>query len=130
MLLVGRQEGYPTCKKTEWWGAGARCRLAYVPADATSTHSRLNLCVCMCVYCIFLLHLLPVIFADSLLTRNCCLFTGADQATPPSTSNGYLPQSWAGCVLGCTRRHHLHSAARSLLQCVCNPVIVNELVRP
>jgi len=31
------------CKKTEWWGAsdylsGARCRLAYGPADATATH--------------------------------------------------------------------------------------------
>ena len=23
MLLVGRQEGHPACKKTEWWGAGA-----------------------------------------------------------------------------------------------------------
>jgi len=21
-LLVGRQEGHPVCKKTEWWGAG------------------------------------------------------------------------------------------------------------
>jgi len=21
-LLVGPQEGHPTCKKTEWWGAG------------------------------------------------------------------------------------------------------------
>jgi len=21
-LLVGRQEGHPPCKKTEWWGAG------------------------------------------------------------------------------------------------------------
>jgi len=21
-LLVGRQEGHPSCKKTEWWGAG------------------------------------------------------------------------------------------------------------
>jgi len=21
-LLVGRQEGYPACKKLEWWGAG------------------------------------------------------------------------------------------------------------
>jgi len=21
-LLVGWQEGYPACKKTEWWGAG------------------------------------------------------------------------------------------------------------
>jgi len=34
-LLVGRQEGHPACKKTEWWCAGvvilsgARCRLAY-----------------------------------------------------------------------------------------------------
>ena len=22
MLLFGRQEGHPACKKTEWWGAG------------------------------------------------------------------------------------------------------------
>ena len=22
MLLIGRQEGHPACKKTEWWGAG------------------------------------------------------------------------------------------------------------
>jgi len=22
MLLVGRQEGHPACKKTDWWGAG------------------------------------------------------------------------------------------------------------
>jgi len=22
MLLVGRQEGHPACKKTEWWGSG------------------------------------------------------------------------------------------------------------
>jgi len=22
MQLVGRQEGHPACKKTEWWGAG------------------------------------------------------------------------------------------------------------
>jgi len=22
MLSVGRQEGHPACKKTEWWGAG------------------------------------------------------------------------------------------------------------
>jgi len=21
-LLVGRQEGHPACKKTEWWGVG------------------------------------------------------------------------------------------------------------
>jgi len=38
-LLVGRQEGHPAFKKTEWWGgwrgylSGARCRLAYGPAD-------------------------------------------------------------------------------------------------
>ena len=22
MLLIGRQEGHPACKKIEWWGAG------------------------------------------------------------------------------------------------------------
>ena len=40
MLLDGRQEGHPACKKTGWHGylSGARCRLAYIPADATATH--------------------------------------------------------------------------------------------
>jgi len=43
MLLVGWQEGHPVCKK-QWWGvgvvclSGARCILAYDPADATATH--------------------------------------------------------------------------------------------
>jgi len=42
MLLVGRQEGHPACKKRVvgyWRGylSGARCRLAYGPADATAT---------------------------------------------------------------------------------------------
>jgi len=55
-LLVGWQEGHPTCKKLEWWGAGARYRLAYVPAEATATHclekGPLNGCVYVraCVY--------------------------------------------------------------------------------
>ena len=26
-LLVGRQEGHPACKKTEWWGTGVVIRL-------------------------------------------------------------------------------------------------------
>ena len=43
MLLAGRQEGHPACKKLVvgcWRGylSGARCRLAYGPADATATH--------------------------------------------------------------------------------------------
>jgi len=42
-LLVGRQEGHPACKIWAmgcWRGylSGARCRLAYGPADATATH--------------------------------------------------------------------------------------------
>ena len=41
-LLVGRQEGHPACKKLSGgvlvWLSGARCRLAYGPADATATH--------------------------------------------------------------------------------------------
>jgi len=42
-LLVGRQEGHPACKNQVvgcWHGylSGARCRLAYCPADATATH--------------------------------------------------------------------------------------------
>jgi len=40
MLLVGRQEGHPACKKLSgvcWHGylSGTRCRLAYGPANAT-----------------------------------------------------------------------------------------------
>jgi len=42
-LLAGQQEGHPACKKTVvgcWHGyfSGARRRLAYSPADATTTH--------------------------------------------------------------------------------------------
>jgi len=42
-LLVGRQEGHPACKNWVvgcWSGclSGARCRLAYGPADAAATH--------------------------------------------------------------------------------------------
>ena len=43
-LLVGQQEGHPVSKKTRvvgcWRGylSGARCRLAYGPAEATATH--------------------------------------------------------------------------------------------
>jgi len=43
MLLVGRQEGHPACKKLSGgvlaWLSGARCRLAYGPADATHSLS-------------------------------------------------------------------------------------------
>ena len=42
MLLVGRQEGHPACKKPEgcWRGylSGVSCRLAYGPADAIAAH--------------------------------------------------------------------------------------------
>jgi len=42
-LLVGRQEGHLACKKLScgllaWLSVGARCRLAYGPADAIATH--------------------------------------------------------------------------------------------
>jgi len=42
-LLVGRQEGHPACRKLSGgmlrgYLSGARCRLAYGPADATATH--------------------------------------------------------------------------------------------
>ena len=48
MLLVGRQERHPACKNWVvgcWHGylSGARCRLAYGPADATATHCLLLL---------------------------------------------------------------------------------------
>jgi len=42
-LLVGRQEGHPACKNLSGgvlacYLSGARCRLAYGPADASATH--------------------------------------------------------------------------------------------
>jgi len=38
-LLVEQQEGHPACKKLSGGVLpGARCRLAYGPADATATH--------------------------------------------------------------------------------------------
>jgi len=42
-LLVGRQEGHPTCKKTDWWDAGmviclGEMQFAYGPADTAATH--------------------------------------------------------------------------------------------
>jgi len=69
MLLVGRQEGHPACKNRVvgcWrsYLSGARCRLAYSPADVTASFfskiqiaftflvpahlgSPLNVCVCV-----------------------------------------------------------------------------------
>ena len=46
-LLVGQQEGHPTCKKLSggcWRGylSGARCRLAHGPAVAIATHCLLQ----------------------------------------------------------------------------------------
>jgi len=43
MLLAGRHEEHPACKKLSGgvlrgYLSGARCRLAYGPADATATH--------------------------------------------------------------------------------------------
>ena len=85
MLLVGRQEGHPACKKTEWWGAGvviclergavlhmaqlmpllltvscfSKIQIGFsflVPAHLGSPgKGLLNGCVCVCYY----VHLLP-----------------------------------------------------------------------
>jgi len=49
MLLVGRQEGHPACKKLSgfWHGhlSGVRCRLfAYGPADATASPNPITSC--------------------------------------------------------------------------------------
>jgi len=38
-LLVGRQEGHPACKKTEWWGAGmVICLERGADLHMTATH--------------------------------------------------------------------------------------------
>jgi len=43
MLLVGRQEGHPACKKLSggllaWLSACSEVQIAYGPADASATH--------------------------------------------------------------------------------------------
>jgi len=43
MLLVGRQEGHPVCKKLSggmlvWLSVSGEVQIAYGPADATATH--------------------------------------------------------------------------------------------
>jgi len=48
-LLVGRQEGHPACKKTEWWGAGMVICLER-GADLHMAHGqRAVKRVCVCV---------------------------------------------------------------------------------
>ena len=42
-IFSSAKEGHPACKKLSggvlaWYLSGARCRLAYGPADATTTH--------------------------------------------------------------------------------------------
>jgi len=74
LLLVGRQEGHPACKKTEWWGAGVviclergadlhMAQLMTLPLTVSGfskiqigfaflvlEKGPLNGCVCVCVY--------------------------------------------------------------------------------
>ena len=89
MLLVGRQEGHPACKKTEWWGTGMviclerdadlhtaqlmplpltvscfrKIQIGFtflVPAHPGSPGERAVKQVCVCVN--FVLFLVPVLF--------------------------------------------------------------------
>ena len=83
MLLVGRQEGHPACKKMSGgmlaWLSVMRCRLAYSPADATATHclllqliqSGFNLLVLPFWY--LLTQVVPDIFQKSSKTVVCCV---------------------------------------------------------
>ena len=54
-LLVGRQEGRPACKKTEWWGAGVviclerdadlhTAQLMPLPLTTVSCFSKIQIC--------------------------------------------------------------------------------------
>jgi len=68
MLLVGWQEGYPVCKKTEWWGAGvvlpltvsclSKIQIGFtflVPAHLGSPGQRAIKHVCLCVIWLFII---------------------------------------------------------------------------
>jgi len=74
MLLVGRREGHPACKKLTggvlaWLSVWSEVQTAHSPADATATHclllsgsprQRAVKRVCVCVYVsLFLVVMLP-----------------------------------------------------------------------
>jgi len=96
MLLVGRQEGHPACKKIEWWGAGmviclvldadlhmaqllplpltvscfSKIQIGFaflVPADLGSPGKRAVKRVCVCVcVCCFTSHIDIVFYPSEL----------------------------------------------------------------
>jgi len=58
-LLIGRQEGHPACKKTEWWGAGVvvclerdadlhMAQLMPLPVSLSCFSKIRIVCVCVC----------------------------------------------------------------------------------
>jgi len=120
-LLVGRQEGHPVCKQLSggvlaWLSiSGARCRLAYGPADATATHCLLlqravkRVCVCLQQRCG---RWLPVV---------CIIVT-----------------NWRGFRVGpksCTliSTHHIfgtYTVCRQMCNFLGHPVYCFKLVRP
>ena len=80
-LLVGRQEGHPACKKQVVWCwrgclSGARCRLAYGPADAIATHSPSLASVKSRLVFPFWYRLTRVIPEKGLLNGCVCVHTG------------------------------------------------------
>ena len=50
-LMVGRQEGHPVCKKTEWWGAGI---VICLERGAYKGKGRLNGCTILYIYVIII----------------------------------------------------------------------------
>ena len=123
MLLVGRQEGHPACKKTEWWGAGmvicvergadlhtaqlmplpltvscfSKIQIGFtflVPAHPGSPGQRAVKRVCVCVWMIVSFH---CIFSE-LISNNTSYVSAA-------------PADEAGCIM--------FSCCPSVCACVC-----------
>jgi len=87
-LLVGWQEGHPACKKWVvgcWRGylSGARCRLAYSPADATAAHYS-----CFSKIQIGFTFLVPAYLGSpgKKAVKRVCVCV-------------YIPRAWAACTL-------------------------------
>ena len=92
MLLVGRQEGHPACKKTEWWGAGVVICLEWV-AD------------------LHMVQLMPVPLTVSCFSKIQIDFTFWYQLTRVIPDKGPLNRCVCVCVISVKvlkRKYHCH----------------------
>jgi len=98
-LLVGWQEGHPTCKKTEWWGAGVVICLEQV-AD------------------LHMAQLMPLLLTVSCFSKIHIGFTFLVPAHPGSPGQRAVKRlcvfTHQNCFIFCTQVHTIHTSTCSL----------------